>query len=239
MEYPEWEGTHEDHPVQLLPCTDVPKSHLVLAKYSWSSGRFWGPKSPQGSSRVGQSPPWTSSSSTPHRNDGGCRKCRATTRNFHDAPIPSLCQQNTVVEPRFHIFFGWGGRQELFSHKTLKFFHQHRLVHDLQPRKDNKAHVYHIPGPLSQSFPGSFPGPSCFKSWAQPARNSKEQHIQISLEPHSVGRINPINHRVPNPWGSAARCPRWALVGAVGPWPGCAGSPAGAAWLCCRAGPPR
>lgn len=75
----------------------------------------------------------------------------------------------------------------MFSHKTPKFFHQHRLGHDLQSRKDNKAHVYHVPGPLfgasdSQGFPGSFPAPSRFKSWAPPARNSKEPKEQLHPE---------------------------------------------------------
>lgn len=85
------------------------KSLLVLFKCSWT-GNFWEPKKPSGLEVRSEwdnlvlGPP---SISPALRNEGGCRKCRATTRNFHEAPISSLCQQNSVVGPHFHIVWMW------------------------------------------------------------------------------------------------------------------------------------
>lgn len=116
MEYPEWEGTHKDHPSPtpaLHRHPTIPSCAVPMFLELWQvlgapkALKARGEATP-GQSRVGQSPPWTSSISTPHSNAGGCRKCRATTRNSHEAPIPSLCQQSSVVGSHFHII--WMGR---------------------------------------------------------------------------------------------------------------------------------
>lgn len=65
--------------------------------------RAWGEATPR-QSRVGQCPPWASSISAPHRNDGGCRKSRGISTRHQFRPSASR------IRCWGHIFtlFGWG-----------------------------------------------------------------------------------------------------------------------------------
>lgn len=160
LECPEWEGIHKDH---------TPTSHPVLSKCSCSSGRFWDPKKPSGLEvRPPQGRAWWDNAllgPLPSLHHTGTTEDAGNAEEFppgtNSIPLPAEFGAGAT----FSHYLDGGGTQGLFSHKTPKFFHQHRPGCDLQSRKANKAHIYHVPHPLfeashSQGFAGSSPAPS-------------------------------------------------------------------------------